>query len=329
MKNSDVARRLGEIQRLFSETAGSVPAFDAKSAAVPFGIVSGIPQPVESFSTAMSEIRSALGQAARTFGATGSYPSASGSGTASGVREEIRADIRGLANLALGLTPPSAAILEIIGELEQGAQATTPPSDGGPVPYPPLRVAASVIAQADELLPMAAAARGRELFGRVLGEISDRATQWLGAIGAALEPPAKTPSKKEMAALNTAIFELYLATARGTREAADFVQSYPRLATSGAGAWKQALSHVVEEVQPWIRWWWACPLPPGSASAPPAPLLAPKTPSPRLFADPLLAALSSWLPTPASLASEAPPNPPQRTAQAIETALQTLRDLLG
>jgi hypothetical protein len=323
MKNNDVARRLTEIQKLFVETAGRTPPFNVNPSAIPRIVVSGIPQPVESFSTAMTQIKDALGQAARTFTPRGSLPlseDASGAGTAAGVRDEVRADVRGLANLALGLTPPSAAILEILSELEQGVNATTPPTDEGPVPYPPLRVAASVIAQADELLPMAAAAHARELFGRVLGEISERSAQWFALVGSALVAQTKSkPPSPPMDALNAAIFDLYTAIANGTGDITAFVRKYPKL--SSHGRWTSAVTALTSGLYAWLTWWW------GGSS----PVAAPAATGggPKLFdkAHPLLAPGSVSYPT--TLPSATPPKTPEQTAQAVDSAIETLQELLA
>ena len=321
MKNNDVARRLTEIQKLFVETAGGTPPFNVNPSAIPRIVVSGIPQPVESFSTAMTQIKDALGQAARTFTPKGSLPqNASGAGTAAGVRDEVRADVRGLANLALGLAPPSAAILEILSELEQGVDATTPPNDEGPVPYPPLRVAASVITQADELLPMAAAAHARELFGRALGEISERSAQWFALVGSALAAQTKSkPPSPPMDALNAAIFDLYTAIANGTGDITDFVGKYPKL--SSHGPWKPAVTALTSGLYAWLTWWW------GGSS----PVAAPASTGggPKLFdkAHPLKAPGSMSYPT--MLPSATPPTTPEQTAQVVDSAIETLQELLA
>jgi hypothetical protein len=326
MKHGDVSRRLAEIRRLFRETAGTVTDFDAGSLAIP--PVGGITEPVESFGSALEDVEKTLTRATKVYAKLGGLsPLATGAGSAAGVREEVRADVRALANLALGLTPPSVALVEILSELETGTGTMTPPSDDGPVPFPPLRVAASVIAQADELLPMHAAGRARELFGKVSRHVIDKATVWLAAIAPLIAVGAAPPSPSELDELNTMLLRFYNVVAAGTNQIYEFIHKYNKLAKHGP--WEEPLTSVTSSLEGWVNWWWYCDSSVKKQMHEPTTLHIPKAlvlyPPDRLTA-------KKWFQNPTGLPPATAPSKvpdPNKTAQTIQTSFYTLRDLLG
>jgi hypothetical protein len=143
---NDVARRLAGIKHLF--VAAESPKV-AKTFAGPDG--QGVPvvpeidvlEEIGPFSQVTDGVENAIANAINAFGG---YNEASFDGDVRGPAAEVYGDIRGLTNVALGLSPPSRAFYnKVLGGLVQVGHDGAPPVDAGPVPYAPLRVSVEEI----------------------------------------------------------------------------------------------------------------------------------------------------------------------------------------
>jgi hypothetical protein len=160
-QKNDVARRLAGIKKLFV-------AAETKSAAKAFGSsdqkgVPGVPEvdvfeDITTFENVANGAEAAITQAINAFGG---YSEAQYDGDIKGAAAEVHADVRALTNVALGLSPPSRTFYnKVLGGLVEIEHVAAPPSDGAPVPYPPLRVSLEEIEKHDVLVSRSQAANG-------------------------------------------------------------------------------------------------------------------------------------------------------------------------
>jgi hypothetical protein len=139
---NDVARRLSGIRALFvaAESPKTAKAFTSgdNGGGVPAVPEVDLLEEIGTFSNITNSVESALTTAITAFGG---YSGAEFDGDVQGAAAEVHADVRALTNVALGLSPPSRAFYnKVLGGLVAEAKDAGLPSDGGPVPYPPMRV---------------------------------------------------------------------------------------------------------------------------------------------------------------------------------------------